>query len=53
MEANKTFEILPQSFEIPQLQKMFTKEQLTQKLLEFGLYFLNAYLYIVIKNKRP
>ena len=37
MEANKTFEILPQSFEIPQLQKMFTKEQLTQKLLEFGL----------------
>lgn len=31
------FEILPESFEIPHLQKMFTKEQLAQKLFEFGL----------------
>ena len=31
------FEILKDSFEMPHLQMMFTKEQVTQILLKFGL----------------
>lgn len=34
---NSTFEILLESFEIPNLQLMFTKEQVTQLILKFGL----------------
>lgn len=34
---NSTFEILTESFEIPNLQLMFTKEQVTQLILKFGL----------------
>lgn len=34
---NNTFEILSESFEIPNLQLMFTKEQVTQLILKFGL----------------